>query len=300
MARDVKGASEWWPHRLDVLCRAGLDLDTEGGGIMKIGVVGCAGRMGRNLIQQVVAAKGAGAELAAVCDRPGYAGVGQDAGALAGLESLGIKVSEQASAVFAASDVVIDFTTPEATERHLMLAVDYKKALVVGTTGLAAAFSARLEEAGCQIPIVAAPNMSLGVNLLLGLVEKVAKALDESFDIEVLEMHHRHKVDAPSGTALALGRAAARGRGVELSETAVRSRDGITGARRAGDIGFATLRGGSVVGDHTVIFAADDERIEFTHKAGNRSIFARGAVRAALWCARRPPGLYGMADVLGL
>ena len=267
---------------------------------MKIGVVGCAGRMGRAVIQQVVAAKGGGAVLAAACDRPGFAGVGQDAGPLAGLEPLGVTVSEAPEAVFAAAGVVVDFTTPEATARHLELAVASGTALVIGTTGLPASFEAALEDAARHIAIVRAPNMSLGVNLLLGLVEKVAKALDESFDIEVLEMHHRHKVDAPSGTALALGRAAAQGRAVALDEKAVRSRDGITGARRAGDIGFATLRGGSVVGDHTVIFAAEDERIELTHLAGNRGIFARGAVRAALWCEGKPPGLYGMADVLGL
>ncbi|MEI6557469.1 MAG: 4-hydroxy-tetrahydrodipicolinate reductase [Rhodospirillaceae bacterium] len=267
---------------------------------MKIGVVGCAGRMGRNVIWQVAAAKGAGAELAAASDRPGYPGFGQDAGVLAGLEPLGVLVSEATAAVFAASRVVIDFTTPEATARHAALAVEHRTALVIGTTGLSPALEAALEEASRHIAIVAAPNMSLGVNLLLGLVERVARALDESFDIEVLEMHHRHKVDAPSGTALALGRAAARGRGVALDERAVRSRDGITGPRRAGDIGFATLRGGSVVGDHTVIFAADDERIELSHKAGDRAIFARGAVRAALWCRDRAPGLYGMADVLGL
>ncbi len=267
---------------------------------MKIGVVGCGGRMGRVVIQQVVAAKGAGALLSAACDRPGFAGVGQDAGTLAGLEPLGLLISEGPAAVFAASDAVIDFTTPETTARHAALAVEHKTALIIGTTGLSPALEAALEEASRHAAIVAAPNMSLGVNLLLGLVEKVAKSLDESFDIEVLEMHHRRKVDAPSGTALALGRAAARGRGIDLGDRSVRSRDGITGPRRAGDIGFATLRGGSVVGDHTVIFAADDERIEISHKAGDRSIFARGAVRAALWCAGKPSGLYGMADVLGL
>ena len=267
---------------------------------MKIGVVGCGGRMGRAVIQAVVLAEGSGAGLAAACDRPGFDGVGTDAGILAGINALAVQISDSPEAVFAASDVVIDFTTPEATARHAALAVEHRKALVIGTTGLPASFDEALEQAARHIAIVRAPNMSLGVNLLLGLVEKVARSLDESFDIEVLEMHHRRKVDAPSGTALALGRAAAKGRGVDLGEKSVRARDGITGARRAGDIGFATLRGGNVVGDHTVIFAADDERIEITHKAGDRSIFARGAVRAALWCEGKPPGLYGMADVLGL
>ena len=267
---------------------------------MKIGVVGCGGRMGRAVIQQVELAEASGAGLAAACDRPGFAGVGQDAGILAGINALAVTISDSPEAVFAASDVVIDFTTPEATARHAALAVEHRKALVIGTTGLPASFGATLEQAARHVAIVRSPNMSLGVNLLLGLVEKVAAALDESFDIEVLEMHHRRKVDAPSGTALALGLAAARGRGVGLDEKAVRARDGITGPRREGDIGFATLRGGNVVGDHTVIFAADDERIELTHKAGDRSIFARGAVRAALWCEGKPSGLYGMADVLGL
>jgi len=265
---------------------------------MRIGVVGAAGRMGRTVVQQIVAASGC--ELAAACDRRGAAGVGLDAGALAGLEPLGVVIGDDAAGVFAASQAVIDFTSPEVTARHAALAVEHRCALVLGTTGLSSEIEAALGEAARHVAIVASPNMSLGVNLLVGLVERVARALDDSFDIEIVEMHHRAKVDAPSGTALALGRAAARGRGVNLEDVSVRARDGITGARRVGDIGFATLRGGDVVGDHTVVLAGDGERIELSHKASNRGIFARGAVRAALWTEGRPAGLYGMADVLGL
>ncbi len=265
---------------------------------MRIGVVGCAGRMGRTLIERV--AMTPGCTLAGVCDRPGFSGVGQDAGTLAGLEPLGVAVAEGPAAVFAASEAVIDFTTPATTAGHAALAVEHRCALIIGTTGIPPAVEAALAEAGRHIPIVASANMSLGVNLLIGLVERVARSLDESFDIEILEMHHRAKVDAPSGTALALGRAAAAGRAVALEDAAVRVRDGHTGPRRAGDIGFAVLRGGDVVGDHVVMFAGEGERIELTHKASSRVIYARGAVRAALWTQGRPPGLYGMADVLGL
>jgi 4-hydroxy-tetrahydrodipicolinate reductase len=254
--------------------------------------------MGRSLVRRVAATPGC--VLAAVCDRPGFSGVGQDAGTLAGLEPLGVAVADGPAPVFAASRVVIDFTSPAAAVDHAALAVAHGCALVIGTTGLPAAVEAALAEAAGHVPIVAAPNMSVGVNLLLGLVKQVARTLDPSFDIEILEMHHRAKVDAPSGTALALGQAAATGRGVTLEDAAVRVRDGHTGARRPGEIGFAVLRGGDVVGDHVVMFAGDGERIELAHRAGNREIFARGAVTAALWTRDRPPGLYGMADVLGL
>jgi 4-hydroxy-tetrahydrodipicolinate reductase len=254
--------------------------------------------MGRSLIRQVAATPGC--VLAGACDRPGFPGVGQDAGFLAGLEPLGVAVVDGPAAVFAASEAVIDFTSPTATASHAALAVAHRCGLVIGTTGLPPAVETALAEAGRDVPIVAAPNMSLGVNLLLGLVQRVARTLDPSFDIEILEMHHRNKVDAPSGTALALGRAAAAGRAVALDEVAVRVRDGDTGARRSGEIGFAVLRGGDVVGDHVVMFAGDGERIELAHRASNRDIFARGAVTAALWTLGRPAGLYGMADVLGL
>ena len=267
---------------------------------MRIGVVGVAGRMGRNVVQQVAAASGC--VLSAACDRPGAAGIGQDAGLLAGLEALGVIVGDNPAEVFAASQAVIDFTTPDAAAHHAALAVEHGCALVVGTTGLGRAVEAALAEAARHVAIVVSPNMSLGVNLLAGLVERVARSLDVSFDIEIVEMHHRAKVDAPSGTALQLGRAAAKGRGVRLEDplVSVRVRDGHTGTRPWGSIGFATLRGGDVVGDHTVIFAGEGERLELTHKASSRSIFAKGAVRAARWTEGRPPGLYGMADVLGL
>ncbi len=264
---------------------------------MRIGVVGCAGRMGRTLVERVSASPGC--VLSAACDRPGLSGVGQDAGVLAGVGPVGVLVGCDPAAVFQASDAVIDFTSPAVTAGHAALAIEHRCALILGTTGFGADVQAALVEAGHHIAIVAAPNMSVGVNLLAGLVERVARSLDESFDIEILEMHHRAKVDAPSGTALALGRAAAAGRGVALEDAQVRVRDGYTGARRPGDIGFAVLRGGDVIGDHVVMFAGDGERIELTHKASSRAIYARGAVRAALWTKDRPPGLYGMADVLG-
>ena len=265
---------------------------------MKIGVVGCAGRMGMMIARECLATNGC--VLVGGSERAGSAAVGKDLGALVGGEPLGVVVTDDAAALFAAAQVVIDFTSPEATARHAALAAEHGAALVVGSTGLNADHLAALAAAGGKVAVVQAANMSLGVNLLLGLVEQVARTLDDGFDIEIVEMHHKHKVDAPSGTALALGRAAATGRGVELDQVANRVRDGLTGPRRRGDIGFATLRGGDVVGDHTVIFAGEGERIEITHKAGGRQIFARGAVRAALWTAGRAPGLYGMRDVLGV
>jgi 4-hydroxy-tetrahydrodipicolinate reductase len=196
--------------------------------------------------------------------------------------------------------VVIDFTSPQATVRHARLAASHGVALVVGTTGLGPADFEVLKSAAQSVAVVQAANMSVGVNLLLGLTRQVASILADAYDIEIVEMHHRHKVDAPSGTALALGRAAADGRGVDLDAVSQRVRDGIIGARRQGDIGFAALRGGDVVGEHTVIFAGDGERIELSHKATSRAVFALGAIRAALWTVGQPPGLYSMRQVLGL
>jgi 4-hydroxy-tetrahydrodipicolinate reductase len=265
---------------------------------MKIGILGCAGRMGQSLVRQVTSTPGC--VLAAACDRPGFAGIERDVGTVAGLEPLGVAVADGAAAVFAACDVVIDFTSPAATLDHVALAVAHRCHLVIGTTGLSAAAETALAEAAAHVVIVASPNMSLGVNILAGLVKRVAQTLDPSFDIEILEMHHRAKVDAPSGTALALGRAAAEGRGVALEQAAVRVRDGHTGPRGAGDIGFAVLRGGDVIGDHVVMFAGQGERIELAHRASNRDIYARGAVAAARWTRGQVPGLYGMADVLGM
>ena len=265
---------------------------------MRIGIVGCAGRMGRTNLREVL--ETAGAELAGGVERPGHSALGQDLGVLAGLDPVGVSATDDLDALLAASDAVIEFSTHEATIATAARAAAQGCAHIVGTTGLDAAQSRELARSAERVPIVWAPNMSQGVNLLLGLVERVAGTLDSAFDIEILELHHRHKVDAPSGTALALGRAAARGRDVALEETAVRVRDGITGPRATGSIGFATLRGGDVVGEHRVIFAGAGERLELAHVATDRRIYARGAVRAALWTAGRAPGLYGMDDVLGI
>ena len=268
---------------------------------MRVGIVGCAGRMGRANMREALEAEGVA--LAGGVERAGHPALGQDLGDLAGLDPVGLVATDDLAGLLAASDAVIEFSTPAATIATAALAAARGScAHVIGTTGLDAAQAEALREAARRVPIVWAPNMSLGVNLLLGLVEQVARALDpDGFDIEILEMHHRHKVDAPSGTALALGHAAARGRGVELDTAAVRARDGITGPRAAGQIGFAALRGGDVVGDHRVLFAGLGERLELAHVATDRRIYARGALRAATWAsAPRPPGLYGMADVLGL
>ena len=265
---------------------------------MKIGIVGCAGRMGRALIAEIAATPGA--RFAGGTERPGSEFLGKDAAAVAGLEPMGLIVGADARALFVASDAIVDFTAAAVVPVHAALAAETGRALVVGTTGLDAAQQAAVEKAATRVAVVQAANMSIGVNLLLGLTRQVAATLGADYDIEIVEMHHRHKVDAPSGTALALGRAAADGRGVRLDDVAQRTRDGLTGPRRKGDIGFATLRGGDVVGEHSVIFAADGERLEIVHKASSRTVFARGAIRAALWTAGRKPGLYSMKDVLGL
>lgn len=265
---------------------------------MKIGIAGCAGRMGQMLAAAVIETPGA--ELVGGSERADHEALGADLGTLAGAAATGVLVSSDPARMFAAADVVIDFTTPDLTLEHARLAISNGTALVVGTTGLKADHEAALAQAAAKVTVVQAANMSVGVNLLLGLVRQVAAILEDGFDIEIVEMHHCHKVDAPSGTALALGREAAAGRGLALDEVARRVRDGLIGARPKGEIGFATLRGGDVVGEHTVIFAGEGERIELTHKASSRAIFARGAVRAALWTQGRPPGRYSMRDVLGL
>jgi 4-hydroxy-tetrahydrodipicolinate reductase len=260
-----------------------------------IGIAGCGGRMGRALVAEVMAA---GLRLAGGTDAARL--TGGDLGVSAGLDPLGVSIGDDPEALFAVSDAVIDFTAPEASLRHAAIAGRTGKALVIGTTGISPVEAKAIERAAQTAPIVWSANMSLGVNLLLGLVEQAARALGPDYDIEILEMHHRLKRDAPSGTALGLGEAAARGRAVALDQVAVRSRDGETGPRPEGAIGFATLRGGDVVGDHSVIFAGLGERLELTHKAGDRRIYASGALRAALWAIGRSPGLYGMKDVLGL
>jgi 4-hydroxy-tetrahydrodipicolinate reductase len=266
--------------------------------LMRFAVVGAAGRMGRALIRAV--AEHDDCEIAGAIEREGSAELGQDAGTLAGLEPLHVHLTDDPLPVFAQCEAVLDFTTPDATVGFTDLAAQARIVHVIGTTGMAQSHFDRLDAAARHAVIIQAGNMSLGVNLLAAMTEKVAAALDADFDIEILEMHHRHKVDAPSGTALMLGEAAAKGRGINLDDHADRVRDGITGARKRGDIGFAVLRGGSVVGEHSTIFSALGERVVLSHIAEDRAIFARGAVKAALWGHGRKPGRYSMRDVLGL
>ncbi|MBP2293843.1 4-hydroxy-tetrahydrodipicolinate reductase [Azospirillum rugosum] len=265
---------------------------------MKIGVVGCAGRMGQMLVREIAATPGC--TLAGGTERVGGPALGKDIGTLAGIDPLGVTAIDDAATLFAEADAVIDFTSPDATVRHAALAAQSQTVLVIGTTGIGPSQQEAIAQAATHTPIVQSPNMSLGVNLLLALVEQVGRALGDDFDVDILEMHHRHKVDAPSGTALGLGRAVAAGRGVNLEDVWQKVRDGHPGARPRGEIGFATLRGGDVIGDHTVVFAGDGERIELTHKASGRQIYAKGAVRAARWANDKKPGLYSMKNVLGM
>ena len=265
---------------------------------VRIAIAGAGGRMGRMLIEAVLA--DAQAQLVAALDQPGSPAIGQDAGAALGRVT-GVAVSGDAATALAGGvDVLIDFTRPEGTMAHLALARRHGVKLVVGTTGFTPEQKAAIGAAAQDIGIVFAPNMSVGVNVLVKLVEAAAAALDERYDAEVYEVHHRHKVDAPSGTALALGEAVARGRGVNFAERAVLSREGHTGERRRGDIGFGTLRGGDIIGEHLVMFAGTGERIEIAHRSGSRANYAEGSLRAAHFLAAHGPGLYGMADVLGL
>lgn len=266
---------------------------------MKIGVLGCAGRMGRTIMTEVLETEGC--TLAGGAERAGHPELDRDLGSLIGIDDLGMTVTDDSPALIAKADAVIEFSSIEATVRHAALAAEHGTGHVIGTTGLDDQARQHLVDAAARTRLVWAANMSLGVNLLLRLTEQVARSLGaEAFDIEIVETHHRHKIDAPSGTALALGEAAARGRGVPLGDVAERGRDGITGARKTGDIGFAALRGGDVVGDHSVVFAGLGERIELTHKAADRRIYSRGAVHAARWLKDKEPGLYDMADVLGV
>jgi 4-hydroxy-tetrahydrodipicolinate reductase len=265
---------------------------------MRVVIAGAGGRMGRMLIHAIAASKGL--TLAGAVDAPDSAVIGRDAGELAGLGANGIKVVGDPAPLLRAADGLIEFTTPAATLAFAELTAAAGLVHVIGTTGHSADEEAVIGQAAKRATIVKSGNMSLGVNLLAALVKRVAKALDEDYDIEIVEMHHNKKIDAPSGTALMLGRAAADGRGVDLARRSVRGRDGVTGARRTGDIGFASLRGGTVVGEHSVIFAGPAERVELAHRAEDRMIFARGALHAALWARGKKPGLYTMADVLGL
>lgn len=265
---------------------------------MRLVVVGAAGRMGRAIVRLV--AETEGVSLGGALERPGSPALGQDAGILAGLAASGLAVTDDALSLVVDADGIIDFSTPETSVALAALAAQARIVHVIGTTGFAADDLARLAAAARHATIVRSGNMSLGVTLVAALARKAAASLGTRFDVEIVEMHHRMKVDAPSGTALLLGEAVAAGRHVALDAAAVRGRDGITGAREAGTIGFAALRGGTVVGEHSVIFAGDGERIELIHKAEDRGIFARGALQAALWARGRKPGLFSMADVLGL
>ena len=263
---------------------------------MRLIVAGAGGRMGRTLVKAIAETKGLA--LVGAVEGEGSPLMGQDAGVLAGLPANGIKLTADAMALLANADGIIDFTIPKASTAFAALTAG--KVHIVGTTGHSAEEEAKIRESAKSAVIVKSGNMSLGVNLLAALTKRVAKTLDDSFDIEIFEMHHNKKIDAPSGTALLFGEAAAAGRKISLKDRAARGRDGHTGARKPGDIGFASLRGGSVAGEHQVIFAGPAERIELHHKAEDRMIFARGALKAAVWARGRDPGLYSMLDVLGL
>jgi len=264
-----------------------------------IGICGCAGRMGRMLVAEVTATDNC--RIVAGIEAPGNPSIGRDLGELAGIGAIGVAAGDDPAALFHAANVIIDFSSPASGAVHAELAASHGKPFLLGTTGLDPAQSDTVRQAAKKVPIVWPPNTSLGITLLLALVEEAARRLGPEWDIEILEMHHKHKIDAPSGTALALSRAAATGRGIDAERDSVRARDGITGPRKPGTIGLAALRGGDAAGDHTVIFAGAGERLEFIHRAASRQIFATGAVKAALWLAQgRAPGLYGMKDVLGL
>ncbi|EFG36657.1 dihydrodipicolinate reductase [Brucella sp. NVSL 07-0026] len=266
---------------------------------MGLVVVGAGGRMGQTLIRTIQSIEGA--KLVGAIERSGSPFLGKDAGEVTGIGTLGVAITNDPLPVFAKAHGVLDFTSPAASVEFAGLAAQARIVHVIGTTGCSAEDDEKIRAAARHATIVKSGNMSLGVNLLSVLVQKAAEALGpEDFDIEILEMHHRHKVDAPSGTALLLGEAAARGRDIALADNSVRVRDGYTGPRETGAIGFATLRGGSVIGDHSVILAGTGERVVLSHHAEDRSIFARGAIKAALWAHGKKPGLYSMLDVLGL
>jgi|SRR4051794_23253865 4-hydroxy-tetrahydrodipicolinate reductase len=265
---------------------------------MRLIVAGAGGRMGRALTR--VISETPGAVLVGALEAPGSQLLGKDAGVLAGLPANDVKLSADLWAMSDQADGIIDFTVPAATIANVAIAAQRRLVHIIGTTGLSSSDDAVIRSVTNRAVVVKSGNMSLGINLLTALVKRVAQSLDDSFDIEIVEMHHRAKVDAPSGTALMLGEAAAAGRNITLEEHSARGRDGLTGPRQTGDIGFASLRGGTATGDHSVIFAGAMERIELTHRAEDRTMFAQGAIKAALWARGQKPGLYSMADVLGL
>lgn len=265
---------------------------------MRLVVAGAGGRMGRTVIKAIAEADGV--VLAGAIEAPSAGVIGCDAGELAGVGHSGVATTSDASTLLANADGLVDFTIPAATLALVELSAAHGLVHIIGTTGFGVADDKIIAAAARRARIVKSGNMSVAVNVLAALVKRVAGTLDDAFDIEIMEMHHGKKIDAPSGTALLLGEAAAAGRGIDLAGRSARARDGHTGARRAGNIGFASLRGGTVVGEHSVIFAGPHERIELVHKAEDRMIFARGALKAALWARNQKPGLYSMADVLGL
>ncbi len=264
---------------------------------MKIGIAGCAGRMGQMLVQEVL--KTSGCVLAGGVEGSNSPAIGADVTGYFGFPESRLIISDASEHLFKVSDVVVDFTVPTATAQHLKFAQNNNTSLILGTTGHDQKELLEIEKTASRVVIVKAMNFSIGVNALFAVTEQLSSLLDDDFDIEILEMHHKHKVDAPSGTALALGEVAAKGKGVKLDDVAVRGRNGLIGERKKHEIGFASLRGGEVVGDHTVIFAGENERIELIHKASSRSIFSKGAIFAALWTKGQSPGLYNMLDVLG-
>jgi 4-hydroxy-tetrahydrodipicolinate reductase len=265
--------------------------------MIKVVVTGVAGRMGTQIVRLVRATEGMA--VAGAVERPGPA-IGQDVGVLAGTGPLGVAVVDELGSALASADVVIDFTSHEASARHAEVCADRGVALVVGSTGFTADAKARVAAAAKRIPIVLSPNMSVGVNVLFELVRQAAEVLGDAYDVEIVELHHKKKRDAPSGTALRLGEVAAAALGRDPNDALAFSRHGILGERPPWQIGVQTLRGGDAVGEHTVYFCGEGERLELTHRATSRDQFARGAVRAAQWIAGKPPGLHDMADVLGL
>lgn len=265
---------------------------------IRVAIAGAGGRMGRQLIQ--AAAQLEGVQLGAALERPGSSLLGSDAGELAGIARTGVNVTDSLDEVADCFDVFIDFTRPEGTLSHLEFCRQHGKGIVIGTTGFDEAGKRAISDAAAQIPVVFAANFSVGVNVMLKLLEKAARVMGDYTDIEIVEAHHRHKVDAPSGTALAMGEAIAQAMDKDLKDCAVYSREGYTGERVPGSIGFATVRAGDIVGEHTAMFADTGERIEITHKASSRMTFANGAVRSALWLSGKKNGLYDMRDVLDL
>ncbi|MBR0799880.1 4-hydroxy-tetrahydrodipicolinate reductase [Bradyrhizobium jicamae] len=265
---------------------------------MRLIVAGAGGRMGRTLTR--VISETPGAVLVGALEAPGSELLGKDSGVLAGLPANGIPLSADLWSMSANADGILDFTVPAASIANVAIAAQRGLVHVIGTTGMSPSDDAVIRSVTDRAIVVKSGNMSLGVNLLAALVRRVAQSLDQAFDIEILEMHHKSKIDAPSGTALMLGEAAAAGRQIALAQHSARGRDGLTGARRAGDIGFASLRGGTAAGDHSVIFAGPFERITLSHHAEDRALFAQGALKAALWAHGKKPGMYSMTDVLGL